>query len=220
MSFKDFAKRLKSKENSVTGVAEVDETLTPTIEKWVWVEGYKGTDRDMRCRDQQFEIGKSYVIPQKDVSMCESGFHLCKKLIDVYTYYDIHSGNRFFKVRALVRQEDLDRYGCLKKDSMFSFDRYDKLVASEIEFLEELSVDDILENTLARNWPEEYKKMAIELGIDKARDYMNITILLDLGYSETFAKYIIESKKFNIAKAVGSQSDLSMDMKVWTIFHS
>ena len=29
-------------------------------EKWIWVEGYKGTDPEMKCRDFQFELGEEY----------------------------------------------------------------------------------------------------------------------------------------------------------------
>lgn len=31
---------------------------TETEEEWVWVDGFKGTDKDMRCRDFQYELGK------------------------------------------------------------------------------------------------------------------------------------------------------------------
>ena len=65
--------------------------------EWIWVEGYKGTDKDMKCRDFQFEIGKEYsVLKDEEPVMCEKGFHLCLKLSDVFTYYDICNNNRFF----------------------------------------------------------------------------------------------------------------------------
>ena len=33
-----------------------------TIEKdeYVWVKGFKGTDKDMRCQDYQYELGKQF----------------------------------------------------------------------------------------------------------------------------------------------------------------
>lgn len=54
-------------------------------EEWVWVTGYKGTDRDMKCKnDCQFEIGKKFDMPEgEDAVLCDSGFHFCPKLKDV-----------------------------------------------------------------------------------------------------------------------------------------
>lgn len=88
-----------------------------------------------------------------------------------------------------------------------------KLVAAEIEFLEELTMDEILESTIAKNWTEEYKKMALELGVDAVNRTRMIDTLTGYGYSMPFASYLIEHKKYDVAKAVGSQPDLSMDMK-------
>jgi hypothetical protein len=197
---------------------ETKKTKTPTDE-WVWVEGYKGTDKDMKCRDFQFEFGATYSIPKDEVSVCAAGFHFCKELKDVYHYYSIGSGNRYFKVQALVRKADLDKYGDYTESSIFSYSsRNNKLVAAEIRFLDELTLDEIFKPTYASEWSDKHKKCAIEIGLKQANYQRRFEILRDLGYSETFARVIINSDKFVIAEAVGSQQDLSMDMKVWIIF--
>ena len=36
---------------------------------WVWVEGYKGTDANMRCKDYQYELNVQHDMP--DDSMIE-----------------------------------------------------------------------------------------------------------------------------------------------------
>ena len=218
------------------GVNEGIEKMTKADEEWVWIEGYKGTNDDMTCRDQQYEIGKTYVMPEgSDIKACESGFHLCLGLIDVFDYYSIGNGRRYFKVKALVRKSDLDnmaeprayiqrRYG-LNGDPPLD----DKISAKSIEFIRELTVDEIFENTYAKDWSEEHKKMALEQGLNAVDDMIKRETrekerqeqedkLVELGYSRPFAALIIKDGKYDKAYAVGTQSDLSMDMKVLTIF--
>lgn len=47
---------------------------------------YKGTDKDMRCRGLQYEIGKPAVV-EGDISMCNNGLHACEMPLDVFNYY-------------------------------------------------------------------------------------------------------------------------------------
>ena len=46
---------------------------------------YKGFDKDLKCRDFQFEVGKTY--EEKTASLCNSGFHACEIPIDCLGYY-------------------------------------------------------------------------------------------------------------------------------------
>lgn len=228
-----FKKKSESKENyevlksAAEGLTKDIEDATPNKpkEEWVWIEGFKGTDKDMKCRDFQYEFGARYSIPKDEVLECKSGFHLCRDLKDVYSYYSIGGNNRYFKVQALVKKSDLDKYGTYEyvDRGMFAPDRRlnNKLVAAEIKFLEELTLDEIFEGTCARDWSEKYKKLAIGVGLGEANRYRKRDILTDLGYSSTFAGMIVnDADRFAIAEAAGSQSDLSMDMKVWLIFNA
>ena len=211
-----------------TKIAKAEENEPETDKKesidikntWVWVEGYKGTDKDMKCNDFQYELGTMYQMPKDSVEECKTGYHLCLTLRDVFKYYNIGRENRFFKVRALVRLSDKNEYGKMPEYdlanryySLFSRDPRNKLVAAEIEFLEELTMDDILSNTRAVDWDIKYKEMAMRIGIDGAERSRKIDTLMDYGYSLPFASYLIDHKKYDVAKAVGSQADLSMDMK-------
>ena len=92
-------------ETKIAKAAEekTEETKTETIDvknTWVWVEGYKGTDKDMCCRDFQYELGKLYQMPREEIDECKAGYHLCLTLNDVFTYYGIHSNHRFFNCSA------------------------------------------------------------------------------------------------------------------------
>ena len=203
-----------------------DRVVTTHVkDEWIWVEGFKGTNKDMTCRDYQYELGKQFDISEdREVEMCEHGFHLCHRLVDVFNYYGFDHNNRFFKVRALVRKKDFDHYySYTERDesgrSQF-FSGNHKLVASSIIFTEELSTEYLCEYFGIQDWSDEYKTMARELGIGNAQNIMREKELVNLGYSETFAKTVIVRKKYDIAAAVGSLPDLSMDMKVWTIFNS
>lgn len=203
---------------------------TDSADEWIWVEGYKGTNRNMCCRDYQFELGKQFDMPEgSEIDLCHSGFHLCKNLRNVYNYYNILDGNRFFKVKALVRERDADnpmRSGASIWRNGLNGE--DKLASKSIVFLEELSTEEIFDaygRDEMKAWSLEDKTLAREKGVSYVRelirhrdDPVKIATLVELGYSETFARYIVVDREaYGIAFAVGSQKDLSMDMKVFMI---
>lgn len=48
--------------------------------------GYKGFDKDFKCKDMQYVIGATYM-HIGDISLCNSGFHFCEHPLDVFRYY-------------------------------------------------------------------------------------------------------------------------------------
>ena len=46
---------------------------------------FKGFDKDLKCRDFQYEIGKEYT--EEKANICSYGFHACEFPMDVFNYY-------------------------------------------------------------------------------------------------------------------------------------
>lgn len=65
----------------------------------------KGMDKNMRCRNYQFEIGKEYKIEHegKPLKLCSNtAFHYCDSLSQVHQFYDCRDkSNRYFEIEVL-----------------------------------------------------------------------------------------------------------------------
>ncbi|MFG5777998.1 hypothetical protein ACFIQF_13065, partial [Comamonas sp. J-3] len=59
---------------------------------------YKGFDKDLKCRNFQYEIGGTYE-NEKGAAACKYVFHACEHPLNVFEYY-VPAGNRF----AVVEQ--------------------------------------------------------------------------------------------------------------------
>lgn len=92
---------------------------------------YKGFDENFCCRDFQYEVGKEYHITG-DLKICKNGFHACKDLISTFNYYPMIN-SRF----AIVKLWGEVLYGD------------NKMCASDIEIVEELSLKDIVKHYAA-----------------------------------------------------------------------
>lgn len=62
------------------------------------MKGYKGFDRNLKCRDKQYEIGRTE--HEDAVKLCEAGMHFCTNPHDIFNYYSAGEGNRFCEVTA------------------------------------------------------------------------------------------------------------------------
>ena len=65
------------------------------------MKAYKGFNRDMTCRNFQFEAGKTY--EEENAKLCDSGFHACVDPLDCFNYY--------YPGQSVYREVELDDNG-------------------------------------------------------------------------------------------------------------
>ena len=102
--------------------------------------GFKGHDKDLKCRDFQYEIGiEAEMDKDKTLNVCpsndtEGGLHFCKNPLDVFLYYKPTNGNRFTLVEGIG--EAMTHSG----DS--------KVAVRKLKIIKELSLKDIISESV------------------------------------------------------------------------
>lgn len=56
------------------------------------IKGFKGFDKDLKCRGYQYEVGQ-YFQEEGKIEACSKGFHFCENPFDVFSYYPPSSEN-------------------------------------------------------------------------------------------------------------------------------
>ena len=59
---------------------------------------YKAMNKNMMCRDKQYEVGKTY--HEDEADCCHAGMHACENPFDVLRYYPLRDSPRFFEVEC------------------------------------------------------------------------------------------------------------------------
>ena len=91
------------------------------------IRGYKVFNHDWTCRGFKYEVGKIYK-HEGDISLCNKGFHFCRKIADCFSYYDFNPKNKVAEVEAI---------GLVESDEY-------KSVTNEIKILREISWEEML----------------------------------------------------------------------------
>ena len=98
---------------------------------------YKGFDKDLKCRDFQYETGKTYEEPTAE--LCESGFHACERPLDVFRYYAPGKMSRYCEVNLddVSDQMSGDSKRCGKKIAVKAEIGIAGLVKAQIQYVKE-----------------------------------------------------------------------------------
>ena len=98
---------------------------------------YKGFDKNFKCREFQYEVGKEYEM-NGDIKCCERGFHACESPLEVFDHYDMLN-SRFAEV---------EQSGEIDKEENTT-----KVCSSKIKVRAELKLADII--NLGVEWIKE-----------------------------------------------------------------
>ncbi|HBA73503.1 MAG TPA: hypothetical protein DCZ63_15315, partial [Geobacter sp.] len=71
------------------------------------INGFKATDKDLKCRGFQYAVGEIYE-HDGSISLCNSGFHFCQNPLDVLDFYDL-CDSEFLSVEAHGAYESDDK---------------------------------------------------------------------------------------------------------------
>ena len=98
---------------------------------------YKATDKDMKCRGFQYELGKTAEV-DGDIELCEKGLHACEMPLDVLGYYAPGDGSRYFEaeledVSDEKRSDNTKRVG--KKLTLSAEIGIPGLVKAQVEYV-------------------------------------------------------------------------------------
>ena len=120
---------------------------------------FKGFDKDLKCKDFQYEIGKEYTEEKADI--CNCGFHACEFPMDVFGYYP-PSDSRYCEV-------DLEENGQKSSDDS-------KRVGKKISVKAEIGIAGIIKAGV------EYIKEQVNWEDDKATNTGNQSAATNTGY--------------------------------------
>ena len=83
------------------------------------IKGFKGFDKDLKCRGYQYEVGQDFQEEWK-IEACSKGFHFCENPFDVFSYYppSVENGiNRYCVVEgggSIDKDSDDTKIACSK----------------------------------------------------------------------------------------------------------
>ncbi len=98
---------------------------------------YKSFDKDLKCRNFQYEIGKTY--EELTAELCKSGFHACERPLDVFDYYAPCDMSRYCEVylKDVSDQQSSDTKRCGKKIAISAEIGIAGIVKAQIEYVKE-----------------------------------------------------------------------------------
>ena len=110
------------------------------------MKGYKGFDKNWKCRDMQYEVGKTY--EEAEARLCNKGLHFCENPFDVFSYYSPENQSRYAVVEAenVTDEKDSDKKRVAKKLTIKTELNLIGIVKAGMEYIKEhINVEKIKE---------------------------------------------------------------------------
>ena len=116
------------------------------------IKSFKAFDKDMKCRDFQYEVGKTY--EESEAKACSKGFHACENPFAVLNYYPlVDDGGNMSRFAEVEQSGEIDRDG-------------DKLCSSRISIKAELSLAGFVKACV--EWIKEATQKVDVKGVDNS----------------------------------------------------
>ena len=162
----------------------------------VFMEGYKGFNKDLKCRDKQYY--ENSIAEEDEAIICNKGIHFCKDPAEVLNYYPLLDDdcnlNEFRKVEALDE--------CFTDDNKKFVTKKIKL-GSKLSFMDliKLSVDFDYENIIENCNSENNDEDSAQIG--SSGDSAKIGSSGDSAQIDSTGKYSVIMCAGNNSKAKG-----------------
>ena len=124
------------------------------------IKTYKGFNKDMKCRDFQYEEGEEY--ETREAEVCSCGFHACEHPLDCFNYYSPSESI----------YHEVEQSGKISKESNDS-----KIASTKIKIGARLSISGLVEAAI------EYTKERTKPESDSSSDYGASSATGDCGAS-------------------------------------
>lgn len=147
------------------------------------IRGYKGFDKDLRCRDFQYEVGKEYKC-EKAVA-CVEGFHFCENPFAVFDFYPPSCEN------------GLNRFCKVEGGGKFDLSELNKICCTNIKIEEEISLQELIEEGISLILDEVGSKKVFE---DKTCSIASNTGFRSLVNNTGFHSVAVNISKCSVAK--------------------
>ena len=173
---------------------------------------YKAFNENLKCRDYQFEVGKTYAIEGEPI-LCKRGFHFCRDMQKCFNYYDMDSriceiiaediieGDHKSVCRKITITRELSKQEIMDKitDSGLAY-RWASYIGNK-----DVMIDKITDSLHAYHWALHFGNL--EVMIDRITDSQQAYLwALHIGNREVMIGRITDSKfAYGWAKGIGNQ---------------
>ena len=123
------------------------------------IKSYKGFDKNLKCRDFQYEIGKEYEM-DGEIRVCKRGFHACESPFEVFDHYSM-IGSRFCEVEqdGNISKEDRGTKICSSKIKIKAELKLADMINLGVEWLKEITSPEKIKTSIKDNSSGNYAKI-------------------------------------------------------------